>query len=388
MIYVVIVTTLVLSIALMLWKGNETLNGSFEVGAVSFFAILFTTSLDGGLLLLPLLDFERFASLSAVEVYGFSNPLALEFGFWGVLSWACYFVTTCYFAIWEPTFGVFRQRWIKWINNLLIILTCAFTAWLLFATVSEYLPTHLLEHSTIVIQALIILVLIVAVLSSMRLNTIKWLSAVSLLLFMLLCVYVIIQNNMTVERFVEHSQLLNDYFIQIEHFVFPIDDYHQFYMFWWLAWSIMIGQFTAQFVKGLRVYQLMIALLIMPSIPIAIWFVCAFDFFSVPIMNKSELNGLIIVLAVLFVINSVDSMIRLYSVNLNLDTKRLGNVTYFIVHFCLLLAITVLFDYQVLSIELVGTIVFVFWLYALAFGIWRVVIKGRFEFMLKQEKTV
>ena len=65
---------------------------------------------------------------------------------------------------------------------------------------------------------------------------------------------------------------ISGYFANLPKFTTPLTDYHAFYLFWWFAWSIMIGQFVARFVGGLRTYQLMIALLVLPSIPIGLWF--------------------------------------------------------------------------------------------------------------------
>ena len=30
----------------------------------------------------------------------------------------------------------------------------------------------------------------------------------------------------------------------------PLSDYHEFYLFWWFTWSLMIGQFIARFWLG------------------------------------------------------------------------------------------------------------------------------------------
>ena len=49
---------------------------------------------------------------------------------------------------------------------------------------------------------------------------------------------------------------LTQYFGNVHEFVLPFSDYHAFYLFWWFAWSIMIGQFVARFVGGLRTWQL------------------------------------------------------------------------------------------------------------------------------------
>ena len=34
---------------------------------------------------------------------------------------------------------------------------------------------------------------------------------------------------------------IGGYFNQIHRFALPFSDYHAFYLFWWFAWSIMIG---------------------------------------------------------------------------------------------------------------------------------------------------
>ena len=60
----------------------------------------------------------------------------------------------------------------------------------------------------------------------------------------------------------------------------PITEYHQFYLYWWFAWSIMIGQFVARFVGGMKVWKLLLALVVVPSIPIAIWFSVLYFYFS------------------------------------------------------------------------------------------------------------
>lgn len=41
----------------------------------------------------------------------------------------------------------------------------------------------------------------------------------------------------------------------------------------------MIGQFVARFGGGLKAWQLLLALLIVPSIPIAIWFSVLYHYF-------------------------------------------------------------------------------------------------------------
>ena len=100
---ITIFTALVLVIR---WR-NLSLNGPIPVSFFTFIAILFTSGLDVGLIMFPLVDFELYAT---EPEYGFSNPLALEFGFWGFLVWAFYFLTTVYFCIIEPKLKLFEIR--------------------------------------------------------------------------------------------------------------------------------------------------------------------------------------------------------------------------------------------------------------------------------------
>ena len=72
---------------------------------------------------------------------------------------------------------------------------------------------------------------------------------------------------------------LGPYFAHLPRFVLPMSDYHAFYLFWWFSWSIMIGQFVARFVGGMRTWQLAAALLVLPSIPLGAWFSVLYFYF-------------------------------------------------------------------------------------------------------------
>jgi choline-glycine betaine transporter len=151
--------------------------------------------------------------------------------------------------------------------------------------------------------------------------------------------------------------LLNGYFSNIHQFVLPLNTYHEFYLYWWFAWSIMIGQFTARFVGGMRTYQVFLAMLIFPSIPIAIWFVGLY-YYHLNELNISDwLNGLMVAVGVLFVVNSLDSLIRLYTDNLNLSVKSIGKIPYFVGNLFVLTCLTLLFTLDFLQIQWVGAIV-------------------------------
>jgi len=122
-----IVITLGTSLFICLKWRNLVVTGPTPLSLLAFSAILFTSGLDVGLIMFPLVEFPVYA---AEEAYSFTNPLAIEFGFWSFLVWAFYFLTTFYFCIVEPRVKLFELPAIRWLNNAIIIATCAFTAFL------------------------------------------------------------------------------------------------------------------------------------------------------------------------------------------------------------------------------------------------------------------
>ena len=80
-------TILLVAYILVRW-GNLRLEGSNPLGLFTFTAVLFTSGLDVGLIMFPLTEFPVYADSANAGDYGFTNPLAIEFGFWGFLIWA------------------------------------------------------------------------------------------------------------------------------------------------------------------------------------------------------------------------------------------------------------------------------------------------------------
>ena len=180
------VTTLT-SLYLVVRYRSMRLEGVAPVPVVTFMAILFTSGLDVGLLMFPMVDFEIFAN---EPDYAFANPLALEFGFWGFLVWGFYFLTTFYFCVVEPKLQLFEIPAVKLVNNLTIIGTCAFTGYLFL----HYLPGYIDGISNTVRYTLASLPVLVAVISSTKLRFVKVLSLTSTGLFFALRVVSFFQS--------------------------------------------------------------------------------------------------------------------------------------------------------------------------------------------------
>jgi glycine betaine transporter len=313
-------------------------------------AILFTSGLDVGLIMFPLVDFKIYATEAD---YAFTNPLALEFGFWGFLVWAFYFLTTFYFCIVEPKLKLFEIPVIKFINNVVIIGTCAFTGYLFL----DYLPDYIDGISDTFRYCLVALVVLFAAASSTHIRFVTILSISSTWLFFALIAGMWLSSDMGLVGLGQSAANIGDYFVNIHRFIMPITDYHQFYLYWWFAWSIMIGQFVSRFVSGLKAWQLLLALLIVPSIPIGIWFSVLYFYFSNGLNVSDFWRVAMIATGVIFVVNSLDSLIRLYTRNLDLTVQRLGLSKYVAGNWLVLFSLVLLYQFSPLEIEWVGLIV-------------------------------
>ena len=95
----------------------------------------------------------------------------------------------------------------------------------------------------------------------------------------------------------------------------------------------------------------------MPSIPIALWFSVLYGYFASGIPVSDSITLLMIVVGVFFVINSLDSLTRLYSQNLGLTVEALGRPRYVVTHAGLLGSLVVLYQFTPLKIEWIGMIV-------------------------------
>lgn len=343
---IILLTSLVLATR---WR-NVVCVGAIPVSLFTFIAILFTSGLDVGLIMFPLVDFGVYASDDA---YAFANPLAIEFGFWGFLVWVLYFLTTFYFCIVEPKLQLFEIPAVRFVNNVVIIGTCAFTAYLFFV----YLPDYVEGISESLRYGLVGLVILLAASSSTDIKYVRILSVASTWLFFALIAGVWFASGMGVGGLAKSLAGISEYFTNLNRFVAPVSDYHQFYLYWWLAWSIMIGQFVSRFVGGLKAWQLLLALLIIPSIPIAIWFSVLYYYFISGNDVSAGWRLAMVVVGVIFVINSLDSLIRLYTENIGYTVKRLGTAPYIAINWFVLTVLVLLYKFTPLKIEWIGLVV-------------------------------
>ena len=345
----IIITTLTSFVLATRWR-NLRCTGPLPASLFTFIAILFTSGLDVGLIMFPLVDFEVYATEAP---YAFASPLAIEFGFWGFLVWAFYFLTTFYFCIVEPRLLLFEIPAIKFVNNLVIIGTCAFTGYLFLV----YLPGYIEGISDPFRFGLVATVILFAALSSTHIRFVKILSVASTWLFFALIAGVWLFSGMGFDGLGRSAVHIGEYFMNIHRFIMPITDYHQFYLYWWFAWSIMIGQFVSRFVGGLKTWQLLLALLIVPSIPIGIWFSVLYFYFENDIEVSNFWRLAMISVGVIFVVNSLDSLIRLYTRNLGLTIDRLGTGKYVAGNWLALFSLVLLYQFTPLKIEWVGLVV-------------------------------
>ncbi|MDY8110613.1 BCCT family transporter [Fulvimarina sp. 2208YS6-2-32] len=348
---------------------NLRLVGPQPVSMFVFIAILFTSGLDVGLIMFPLaFDFPLYANTSENPAYAFTNPLALEFGFWGFLIWAFYFLTAFYFCAIEPRVKFFEKPVVRFVNNVVIITTCAFTGSLFLVYLPFYLPTIGDGESVVTtFYVIVFAVILAAAYSSTNIKFVRILSVGSTVLFGGLIVLLWAVAGMSLAQFGASIANIGGYFTNIHRFVLPLTDYHEFYLFWWFAWSIMIGQFTSRFVGGMKTQHMLAALMIIPSIPLAIWFSVLYYYYENSLPTDGFLNIAMVIVGTTFVINSLDSLIRLYTDNLDLTVQRFGKWTYIAGNTAVLFSLTLLFESQWLQIEWIGGIVIALYVSTLVF---------------------
>jgi len=360
---IAILLTTLTSLVIVVRFANLRCEGSMPTSLFTFIAILFTTGLDVGLIMLPLSDFSVYAREAP---YQFANPLAVEFGFWGFLVWAFYFLTTFYFCVVEPRLQLFEIPAVKFVNNVVVIGTCAFTGYLFFL----YLPKYVEGVGPFLRYAIVAGVVFCAAFSSTDVSYVKKLSVASTWLFFALIAAMGLAANTSIVGFAGTLGDLGAYFANLHRFVVPITDYHAFYLFWWFSWSIMIGQFVSRFVGGLKTWQLLVSLLVIPSIPIAVWFSVLYVYY----VDGSDWIGFfrlpMVFVGIIFVINSLDSLIRLYTVNLDLTVERFGRRNYILGNWAALFGLILLYQFTPLRIEWIGLIVIGLYvaIYALLFA--------------------
>ncbi len=308
--------------------------------------------------MLPLTEFPIFEHSAEHPVYEFINPLAIEFGFWGALVWTFYFITCFYFSVLEPEIRFFELPLIKFINCIVIIGNTAFTAFLLLRNLPWYLPDI---ENYYFFYLVVFASIFAAVYFSTKLKYVRILSLASSFLFFTLIIFLYVQitlfSDTSVGDIFLTFTLIKSYFENIHYFILPIDDYHEFYLFWWLSWSIMIGQFTSRFINGLPVWLLFLVMLVVPSILIAIWFSGLYFIYSRQIDVNNFYHITMVFVGVVFVVSSLDSLIRVYTDALKMTVNRLGEARYIIGNVALLSLLTFCFKLDFLRIHWVGSLV-------------------------------
>ena len=350
-----------ISYVLLKW-GNVRCIGETPLRTPVFMAILFTSGWEVGVIMLPMIDFPRFEDLISYPEYSFTNPLAMEFASMGFAIWSGYFITCFYFCVIEPKVGFFKIPIVNFINTMVIVVTCSFTIYLFLINLPIYLP-ELGDGKNLnaTFYLIVFLVITTAVYSSSSIRYVKILSMASTILFFLLIVGMWISSfsleNATLPEIFNSLSLMSNYFFNLNNFLLPINLYHEFYLFWWYSWYIMIGQFLARFVSGIKTYQLFLMIMIIPSIPLALWFAVIFIYYKNEIDTIGIYNYSMMFVGTLFVINSLDSLIRLYTDNLNITPKRLGKRKYLALNILSLSGLALMYNFNFLEIEWVGAVV-------------------------------
>lgn len=334
---------------LLCWQyRNVKLSGDTPSSPAVMIAVLFTSGLDGGFILLPLVEFPTYQQDAN---YAFLNPLAIELGFWGITAWFLYFVSTLYFLTIEPKLQLFRRPAVRFVNSLIVLTTCAFTLSLFLQLLPHYTALLAINLSDTALFLILTLMIVFALLVSTKIKFMTKLSQVSVLIFFGLILVIGVQNQFSPQDAMNSLVNLGDYLKHFHHFILPFNDYHEFYLAWWLTWTVLLGQFVAKFVCKMSPFKLLLAMVLVPLIPTAIWFSVLYHHFTVQLASPAVITLIMLLLAILFVVNSLDFMVANYSETLSINQDRLGLKNFVIVNTSLLIFLSFLFKEKLLLIQ-------------------------------------
>ncbi|GLX76786.1 choline transporter [Thalassotalea insulae] len=334
--------------AILTWRfRNSQLSGKQPRSIWLLSAILFTSGLDGGFILLPLIEFPQYQEKN---IYSFTNPLAIELGFWGITAWTLYYVSTLYFLTLEPKLQLFSKQWVQKLSALVVIITCAFTLSLFTQLVPFYLSERHSDHPLFTFIILLVIILTALVIST-RISLMMRISQLSVLIFIGLWSYLALSSQFDSQTLISSIDLGADYLTSLHKFIVPFNDYHEFYLAWWLTWSIMLGQFVARFVSGLKPLPLFIVMTLLPLIPCFLWFALLFHLEQSHFTLTTEVKWCLLLLALAFVINSLDFMVENYSRAFNIGLQDIGKSRFIIINSLLLLTLSYLFQLQLIFVQ-------------------------------------
>jgi len=356
-----IVFTFILGTCLTWQYKKQPLSGEQPASTFTMIAILFTSGLDGGFILLPMTEFP---SYSEDIVFSFTTPLAIELGLWGLTAWLLFYVSTLYFLTLEPKLKLFERKEVKILNSLVVLTTCAFTLSLFLNLLPSYIYNdNILPYLPSVSFLLVLCIIIFALTMSTKVSFMTKLSKFSVYLFVVLTFYLLISFNFD-NASIEASLIqLNQYLFNAHRFILPFNEYHEFYLAWWLTWTIMLGQFVAKFVKHLKPIKLLLAMSVIPMIPTFIWFSVLYHIHVTEQTITMTTALIMIFLAILFVVNSLDFMIANYANTLKLGRAQLSNISFILTNTVLLACLTYLFKESYLFIEWTAFVVILIFMY-------------------------
>ena len=328
------------------------------LSALSLIAVLFTSGLDGGLVMLPLIEFPTYQDANQFPTYQHLSPLFLEYVFWGASVWLIYFVSAAYFCFVEPKLQIFDSIGVKVVTSLIVLVTCAFTLSLYLQNLPFYLSNVISADRMPVVTTVIFIVILAGTLvASMHIRFMTWLSRFSCVLFAFAIGYFAMRGEFSWQALAVSGDVLLDYIVNLPDFLLPTTDYHRFYIAWWFSWAILLGQSIARFTQGLTSWQMIGVLVIAPLIPTFVWFAVLYQWYiSFSVLDEMS-SWILIALGTLFVINSLDFMIANYCSALNLNVARLGVVRYGVMNFSAMSFVTWLFYDEYILIEWLAMLV-------------------------------
>ena len=294
-------------------------SGKPSYSVVSWIAMIYSTGMGAGIILRAVQEPIYMMQQSDIEISRAENVHGLEMTFyhWGFTAWAFYglFALCIAYLLFIKKRNIqlsyllpkLSNRYITKVIDLLVVLTTVIGVVSAVALGVRQIEggINFVAHTNVGIYLSVFLCLLIfsfALLSSIKglSKGIRRLSNLNILLTLVLLVYVLLNSNISliISNLIQSTAALVVDFIPLSlaigEFNFSeefLSDWTYYYWAFWIAWAPFTGIFIARISEGRTIRELILAVLIVPSLGSFLWFT-SFGTSALELINADVVSSL------------------------------------------------------------------------------------------------
>lgn len=286
---IVILAIIALGFILYFVKFNSEI-GKTSIGIFASIALIFTSSLDLGIIMLPpVMDLSPVA-----EVLGIANSTAVEISLWVGLIWLVYLAAVMYFRWVEPKYKFLDNSMSNFFYTFAVFFTYAFSVQLFIDT----LPNFTLQNPYLWTGIALIIAFIMTKWEGFR-SACSKLMVVGILCLPVFALVVGGTYDPTVVLDLPKAQIMT--FTQWNH-----PDV-SFFILWWGAWMLPQGKYINESITKTKIKYLGLWIVLAPLIFVVPWL--SIDISIAQIVSNPYMFYYFLILATLYLATSIVSMV-------------------------------------------------------------------------------